>query len=186
MSVRAQSCALVRRRTKAGLELRLTRRAGVEAAAFGVASAAMAVTLSGVSVALGSLLAVIIALLALGSSLVHELAHLRAARRRRLRVLRLEVTGALSGGVTREASTQPRTEIAVCLAGPAATLALIGASVIAFLALHDGPALGRSLALTMLTLNVAAFGGTLPVVPGSDVSRAWAAWRSEAPAPRIP
>lgn len=177
MSARAESPALASTRTRTGIELRLTRRAAAEAAAFGVASAAIAVALSGASLVVGAALAAIIATMALSSALLHELAHVRVASRRGLRVLRLDITGALSGGVTREASAQPRTEMAVALAGPAATLALIGASMAAFLALPHGPAFGRALALVMLTLNVAALAGTLPIMPGSDLSRAWAARR---------
>jgi len=175
-----QSPALARRRTRTGVDVRLTRRAVMEASVLGVASAAIAVVLSGADPLKAAGLAAAVAVFALISALLHELAHLWAATRRGLRVLRLDVTGALSGGLTREASACPRTEAAVCLAGPFATLALVGTSVIAFLALRDGPALGRGLAQAMFILNVAALAGTLPFVPGSDVSRAWAAWRSDA------
>lgn len=179
MSARTQSPALAHGTTRSGIDVRLTRRAVVEAAALGVSSAAIAVALSGIGLALGAGLAVLIAALALGSSFLHEFAHLRTATRRGLRVLSLEITGALAGGVTREVSTRPRTEIAVCLAGPAATLGLVLASVAGLIALSSGPPLGRSLALTMLTLNVTALVGTLPILSGSDISRAWAAWRIE-------
>lgn len=177
MSARTPSPALLRRRTRSGVDVRLTRRAAAEAAVFGAASAVVAAAVSGLRPGLAAALGLIIAMLALGSALAHELAHLLIARRHGLRVLRLEVSGALSGGVTREASTRRGDEIAVGLAGPIATLTLLAAAAAAALALRDGPSFARAVALTTGTVNLAALAGTLPILPGSDISRVWAAWR---------
>ena len=111
--------------------------------------------------------------LALVSAIAHELGHLVVARRAGLPVVRLRLDGLLGGSIERGTTSCPRTELRICLAGPAVTVLLAGSG--GALALGaDGSLAAAGLCLALVNV-LALVGCVLP--PGrSDAARAWAAW----------
>ena len=125
----------------------------------------------------GALLAGGLAVAALVVTLfAHEAGHAVAAAIAGVRVHALTLRGALNASVRRDrvrpGRTAARTEVLICLAGPAVSLALLAISAAALLAGVDGSA--RVAAWCLLGANVIAVGGSLPGVPSTDGTRALA------------
>ena len=104
----------------------------------------------------------------------HELGHLSVARRHRLEIVAVHITGALRACVRRQSTTLRRTEMSVALAGPAATVLVALAAATAVLLGHGAVAhaglIGVALNATVLLVSMAP-------IPGADGTRAWRARR---------
>lgn len=111
--------------------------------------------------------------LALASAAAHELGHFVLARRAGLAVVGMRLDGLLGGSVERVTTACPRTELRICLAGPAVT-ALLGVSGGALALLADGVVAAAGLCLAVV--NVLALVGCALPPARSDLARAWSAW----------
>jgi hypothetical protein len=109
------------------------------------------------------------------STAAHEAAHLGAARARGLRIVAVRAHGILSAGVEREATHNRGTEVAVCLAGPVATLVLLIAGIL--MAGLGQPSTAADVGKALFVVNALAMVASLPPVPGCDAMRAWRALR---------
>ena len=152
----------------------MTRRAYAELFVLGAATGLLVLVAARTSLGTCVAVGVATACLALSVTVLHEVAHLAAARRRGLRVERLVVTGALSGYVERTRSDQPADEVAVALAGPWASVVLTLLGLVVRLAATGVLGLLGTALAWLAGLTVVA---SCPPLPGNDLSRAWAAWR---------
>jgi hypothetical protein len=113
------------------------------------------------------------------TALVHEGSHAAAARLTGVRVHALTLRGALAASVRRDrvrpGPAAARTEVLICLAGPAASLVTAGFAVALVLLAVTAPA--RAAAWCLLAGNLMAVAGSLPGIPSSDGTRALRAWR---------
>jgi Zn-dependent protease len=157
-----------------GIAVSVAPRAVVEAAVVGLLLGALAVR-QGAGPGAAALVAVTGVVLAVVSTLAHELGHVVAARRGRLTVVALRIEGLLGGAVERETAPDPRAEVAIALAGPAVTLRLaVAGGLIAVLGDGTGALLGFGLAV----VNALALVGCVLPMSRSDVGRARAAGRA--------
>lgn len=153
------------------LPIRVNRMAIVQSAAVAVVAGSGANHAgSGVPTSVGWALAAVWTLVI--SVVVHEGGHAVAARAFGLRLHLLRVTGALQAALVRQRTQERRTEIAVALAGPAGTLALLLVGVILSLTDHGWVAhIGWMLAV----LNAVLLVLSMPPLPGTDGTLAWRA-----------
>lgn len=111
--------------------------------------------------------------------LAHEGGHAGAAALFGVAVHALTLRGALTASVRRDRARPgpraARTEVLICLAGPAVSLVLLGLAAAALVGGVDGVA--RAASWCLLAANVIAVAGSLPGVPATDGTRALRAWR---------
>lgn len=129
-------------------------------------------TRPGLALATGGTAAAVV----LGSLLAHEAAHAATARALGVPVLGVQVQGLLHAAVRRTATRDPRTEVAVSLAGPLASALLLVAGMVAVAA--ELPLVAAAAARTAVGVNALALLATLPLHPGSDGALAYRAWRA--------
>lgn len=125
-----------------------------------------------VAVALGH--GALAALLALLTLAWHEAGHALTARRAGLRVHAFKVRGLMDGATVRDVAPRPGIDLAVILAGPAASAVLCLVGIVVARATDDPLALARLLA----ALNLLALVASLTAGARSDGARAWRAFRA--------
>lgn len=114
------------------------------------------------------------------TALAHEGAHAVAAVLLGVRVHTLTLRGALTASIRRDrvrpGPSAARIEVLICLAGPAASLALLVAATVTLMTGVTGSA--AVTAWCVFGANLIAVGGSLPGVSSTDGSRALRAWRN--------
>jgi hypothetical protein len=154
----------------------VTRRYVVEFLAVTLVVSATVGVRHGVAVSLVA--APVVATILLVTVLAHEGAHAAAAAALGIEIHTLTLRGALTASIRRDRARGPqmtRSEVIICLAGPAASLVLLVATAIAVVVGIGGfPGMA---AWCLLVANAIAVAGTIPGIPATDGTRALQAWR---------
>lgn len=139
-----------------GVEVSVHRTALLRHGSFAIVVAAV-IALGPSSLLAGGLSALLISACLLSSIAVHEAAHATVARSHGLCVHVVTLHGLLRAGVRRSATTDPRVELRVSLAGPVATTALLCVGGLGWAVELQGPAASTARALVAINAILLMF-----------------------------